>query len=246
VTLLNIERIKLFSTRSPWWCALVAFALPVSFAAMYAAESGDFLSLTVPATQDGYRFGMAVVMVLGVLAVTTEYRFGTIHAAFQAVPNRSTLLLAKTAVVAAVSGLVGEATAFGSWGIAWLIRPVADLTLNTPAEWRAVAGVGLVYLVASVIAVAVGLLVRQTAGAITILFVYTLLGESLIAAIPGVGLPVVHWLPFYASRVFLESGLGFEAAGSAPYGPWGGLLYFTGIALTLLGVALVVAERRDV
>jgi ABC-2 type transport system permease protein len=108
-----------------------------------------------------------------------------------------------------------------------------------------VAGVGLVYLIASLIAVAVGVLVRQTAGAITILLIYTLLAESLIALIPGVGRAVVHWLPFYASRVFLESGLGFDGAGSAPYGPWGGLLYFVGVALVLLGVALVVVERRD-
>ncbi|GDY30872.1 hypothetical protein [Gandjariella thermophila] len=245
VTLLNTERIKLFSTRSPWWCALLGFALPVCFAAMYATESGDFLSLTVPATQDGYRFGMAVLMVLGVVAVTGEYRFGTMRTAFQAVPRRWAVLVAKTAVVAAVSGAVGEATAFASWGVACLIRPDVDLTLNTPAEWRSVAGVGLVYLFASVIAVAVGVLVRQTAGAITILFIYTLLAESLIAAVPGAGPAIVHWMPFYASRVFLEAGLGFDAAGSAPYGPWGGLLYFGGVALALLGVALVVVERRD-
>jgi len=245
VTLLAVERIKLFSTRSPGWCALLAFLLPMSFSAMYAMESGDFLSLTVPATQDGYRFGMVMVMVMAALAVITEYRFGTIRTAFQAMPNRSAVLLAKTVVVAVLSALVGEVTAFGSWAVAHLLRPEVNLTLNTPAEWRSVAGVGAVYLIASVIAVAVGTLVRQTAGAITIMLIYTLLAESLIALVPVVGPAVVHWLPFYASRVFLESGLGFDSAGSAPYGPWGGLLYFTGIALALLGAAMVVVERRD-
>ena len=43
-------------------------------------------------------------MVMATLAVTTEYRFGTIRATFQAVPNRTRTLLAKTTVVALFAG----------------------------------------------------------------------------------------------------------------------------------------------
>ena len=63
-------------------------------------------------------------------------------------------------------------------GIAKLIKPSADLALDTPSEWRDVAGVGLVYAVAAVFAVAVGILIRHTAGAVSLLLIYALLVES--------------------------------------------------------------------
>ena len=57
-----------------------------------------------------------VMMVMAALAVTTEYRFGTIRTSFQAVPQRAALLLGKTVVVAFLAGVVGLIASFGAWG----------------------------------------------------------------------------------------------------------------------------------
>jgi ABC-2 type transport system permease protein len=119
MNLLAVERIKLFTTRSPWWCALITVALSVGFAAILAGATQPDDSLTVSATQfGGTQFGIAVIMVLAALAVTTEYRFNTIRTTFQAVPHRSPALVAKATVVALLSLVIGEISAFGAWGLA--------------------------------------------------------------------------------------------------------------------------------
>src|SRR3954462_9266710 len=123
MTLLAVERIKLFSTRSPWWCMALAIGLTVGMAALIAANTGDQLPMSVGLSQSFSNFGMIVIMVMAALAVPTEYRFGTIRATFLAVPGRTPALLAKTPVVALLAGVVGEVVAFGSWGISKLIKP---------------------------------------------------------------------------------------------------------------------------
>ncbi|GAB3703718.1 ABC transporter permease [Amycolatopsis oliviviridis] len=242
MTLLAVERIKLFTTRSPWWCALITLAVVIGFAAIFAgaAPAGEFTD--VSNSQFGYVFGMTVIMVLAALSVTTEYRFGTIRTTFQAVPNRKSALLAKTGVVALLSLVIGEIAAFAAWGLASVMRP-EDLMLNTTAEWISVAGVGVVFALASVIAVAVGILIRQSAGAISLLLIYTLAVENLIQLIPKIGKDIYDWMPFHVADRFLN-GSG-PAAADAPLSQGGSLAYFAGFALVMLVISLVVADKRD-
>lgn len=250
MTLLAVERIKLTSTRSPWWCAVVALLATTGFTALFVGFSEPD-AVTVASTQFSYNFGMIVLMVMGALAVTTEYRFGTIRTTFQAVPNRIAVLTAKAAVVALATGLIGEIAAFASYGLARVMEPAADLTIDSAAEWRQVAGIGLVYAVAGVLAVAVGIFVRHTAAAVTILLTYTLLVENLVALIPRAGPEIQQWLPFTAANQFATAGMPSPVDGQGPpvldlpYGPWQGLAYFIGIVLALLAVAIAVANRRD-
>ncbi|WP_236790411.1 ABC transporter permease [Amycolatopsis sp. GM8] len=254
MTLLAVERIKLFTTRSPWWCALVALVLTIGFSALIVGNtSGDEVA-TVSSTQFGYTFGMAVVMVLAALAVTTEYRFGTIRTTFQAVPHRTSALLAKTTVVALMALVIGEIGAFGSLAIGMLLKPNADLALNSGADWINVAGVGLVYALAAVIAVAIGILLRHSAGAIALLLIYMLAVENLIQLIPKIGDDIYKWMPFNVAQKFLTgdgaSNLGRNGQAGPPLSTatldqgWS-LAYFAGIAAVLLIVALWSANRRD-
>ena len=75
MTLLAVERIKLFTTRSPWWCAAIAIVLTAGFSALIAGASPAGETIDVATTQAGSQFGVAVIMVLAALSVTTEYRF---------------------------------------------------------------------------------------------------------------------------------------------------------------------------
>ncbi|WP_434452051.1 hypothetical protein [Lentzea sp. E54] len=248
MTLLAVERIKLFSTRSPYWCSALAMVLGVGLTAIIAGTTDGPVPLGV--TQIGSsQLAIAVVLVMAALAVTTEYRFNTIRSTFLAVPNRTSALVAKTAVVAFIAGLLGEIIAFGSWGVAKLLSPSSDLAINTAAEWRHVAGVGLIYAVGAVIAVAIGILVRQTAGAVAILLVWQMLAEGLIGIIPNVGVKIQAWLPFMNATHFVSMGEASPEQGGTgvdfKLSEWGSLGYFAGIAVALLVVALVVAKRRD-
>ncbi|MET0135089.1 MAG: ABC transporter permease [Kibdelosporangium sp.] len=253
MTLLAVERIKLFSTRSPWWCLALALAVTVGFAALTSATENDATWITVPSTQFGYQFGLAVILVLAALTVTTEYRFNTIKTTFQAVPNRTSALLAKTVLVALATGALGLIAAFGSLGVSKLIQPSADLALDSQADWRAVAGVGLVFAAAAIVAIAVGILLRHTAGAVSLLLVYALMVEQLVQLIPGVGDDIHKWLPFNVAYKFLsgDPDLGSRPVQAGPppsdasLDPWWAMAYFAGFAIVMLTIAIVTAKRRD-
>lgn len=252
MSLLAVERIKLFSTRSPWWCIGMAIVISVGIGALATAFSGsEEFPATVGTTQVGYNIALVVVMVLAVLAATTEYRFGTIRATFLAVPSRTKVVLAKTALVTFVCGLLGEFTAFTAWGVGNLIKPNADLAINTAGEWRYVAGVGVIYALSAVLSVAIGLLIRQTAGAITIVLVYSIVLESILSILPRIGDDIAPWLLFFNANHFLTAGAG-EAAGEGAgigldmhWGPWGALAYFAAISFAFLALAVVVVNKRD-
>ncbi|WP_020669165.1 ABC transporter permease [Amycolatopsis nigrescens] len=252
MTLLATERIKLFTTRSPWWCALIALAVMVGFGALIAGTSEGGGDLSVATSQFGYQFGLPVVMVLAALAVTTEYRFGTIRTTFQAVPARGRMLLAKTTVVAVLALVIGELSAFGSLGVAALIKPAGDFALNSSADWINVAGVGAVYALSAVVAVAVGILIRHSAGAIALLLIYSLVVESLVPMIPNVGDDIYKWMPFNVANKFLTgdgASRGIEMAGpplsTATLSQWGSLAFFAGFAALMLIIAISTAKKRD-
>jgi ABC-2 type transport system permease protein len=254
MTLLAVERIKLFTTRSPWWCALMTLAVTIGFTALITGLGDDTEAVTVSSAEFGYSFGLAVIMVLAALAVTTEYRFGTIRTTFQAVPHRGAALLAKTTVVALLAFVLGELAGFGSWGLANLIKPSANLALSSAADWINVAGVGVVYAFTAVIAVAVGILIRHSAGAISLLLIYNLAAESLITLIPTAGPKIHQWMPFNVAHKFLtgdgasNGGRGGNAGpplSDSPLSPGWALAYFAGFALVLLGFAIFAAKKRD-
>ncbi|MEU4764053.1 hypothetical protein AB0H12_12400 [Actinosynnema sp. NPDC023794] len=251
MTLLAVERIKLFSTRSPWWCMLLAVGLTVGLGAIFALNWGG--PMPVMGTVIVYNFGLYVVMVMAALAVTTEYRFGTIKATFQAVPDRISPMIAKAVVVMLLSGVVGLVAAFGSWGLS---RAIADdasgLALDSAADWRHLVGVGLVFAAGALLALGVGAMVRHTAGAVSIILVYALVVESLVGLIPNIGDDIQKWLPFLVAQKFI---LGDPDTGGIPAGegppvvgelsPWGSFAYFAGIALAIYIISLVVVKRRD-
>jgi len=248
MSVIAVERIKLFSTRSPWWCMVVAAVLTLGLAALAAGFSEG--PVTIGLTQGGAQLSQMVKMVMAALAVTTEYRFGTIRTSFQAVPQRAALLLGKTAVVAALSALVGLIASFGAWGIGNIFKDGADLSINTAGEWRLLAGQGLVFALSAVIAVAVGILIRQSAGAIAILILWPLLVENLFNLIPKVGDDMSRWSPFQNAGSFLNQGQDFGVNGppaDAQYamGPWWALLYFAAWAAALMAIALFSASKRD-
>ena len=244
------ERIKLLSSRSIWWCTALSVLLvagPVGLIAAFPADGWQ---------PDGTEFltlGELVVLVLAALAVTAEFRHGTIRVTFLAVPNRTTALLAKTLVVSLAGAVIGLVSGLAGRGTSWLMQPDAGLaelgrTWGQGAPWRAVVGSAAVFALAAVLAVAVAILVRSTAGSLSLLLGWVLVVEPVVASLPQIGDDIGRWLPFANADHFLyadlpEPGSIFDAG--MPFGPWGALAYVAGIAAALLVAALRVANRRD-
>ncbi|WP_158888802.1 hypothetical protein [Amycolatopsis anabasis] len=235
--LLVAERIKLFSIQSPWLCLVGTLGVLIGTGVLQAVMGKGQIS---PAdSQAGVQIGIAVVLVLATLAITTEYRCGTIRTTFQAVPDRPRALVAKVVVVAVTTGLAGLVGGFGAWAAAAVLDPDRTQGLHGFADWRTVLGASLLFAFAAVLAVAVGTLLRHTAGAVALLLIYSLQGERLIALIPNAGPEIYKWLPIHVGQNFIAPGP------EDPLGPWGSLAYFAACAVALFVLSAVVANKRD-
>ncbi|MYW91817.1 ABC transporter permease [Amycolatopsis rubida] len=246
MNLLRAERIKLFSTRAPWWCALIAVAAPIAFTALFLGLSGAEITADVSNTQLATSTGRTVALVLAVLAATADFSWGTLRLTFQAVPTRTPALLAKGTVVLAVCAVLGLLAGVGSWGLAHLVRPDADLGLHSGADWRIVFGQILTFALTGLLGVGVGLLLRSSALALAIVLVWTQLVEGLVLLIPKIGGDLYQWMPFYAASQF--AGGDFTRTTlklSPPFGPWGYLAYFAAISVVLFAAGVATANRRD-
>ena len=249
MTLLNVERIKLFSTRSPYWCLalIVVIGLVITLVSSLV-ENGQFASLS--SSQQWIGFGQSVVMVMAALAITTEYRFGTIRNTFLAAPRRISVLFAKTLLLALLGAVVGIVVALAAFYLAKALAsaPLVPLELSTADDWRQVLGYGPLFAIAGVIAVSVGAILRQSAGAVAILLLWPLLLENLFTLIPTVGENAGPWLPFAAAGKWVAptSSIGdlFASSGSGPT-PIQGLLVFAGTGLALWIIAAVLLQKRD-
>lgn len=249
MTLVNVERIKLFTTRSPYWCLAAIVVASLGFSLLFAlVENGE---AAIPyLIMRGVGLGMSVFMVLAALAITTEYRFGTIRNTFLAAPRRVAVLAAKTVLLAALGGIVGLVCSIAAFYLAAALAsdPPFPLELSAADEWRQVAGHAALYAIAAVIAVSIGTIVRQSAGAIAILLLWPLLVEQLFTLIPTIGPKVAPWLPFRAADAFVSPTSSvtnvFTTDSNAP-GPIEGLLVFSATAAVLWVIAALLLTKRD-
>jgi ABC-2 type transport system permease protein len=180
MTLLNVERIKLFSTRSPYWCLVAIVVAALGFATLFGLIDNGRAAISYLVMQ-GVGLGMSIFMVLAALSITTEYRFGTIRNTFLAAPRRPAVLAAKTLLIALLGAVVGVVVSIAAFFLAKALAtaPLVPLELSTGDDWRQVIGYGPLVAIAGVIAVSVGAIIRQSAGAVAILLLWPLLLESL-------------------------------------------------------------------
>lgn len=172
----QMEWRKLRSVRSTWWMMAVFAAGMIGLSilvmknqhwtSMSAADKASFDG--VGDSYAGLALGQLVAGILGVLVITTEFSSGLIRATFAAVPGRARVLFAKAGVLAAIALVAGEILAFGAFW-AWqavLKNPAPHATLGQPGVLRAVLMAGAYPALVALIGLALGAIIRHTAGAI--------------------------------------------------------------------------------
>ncbi|WP_062990158.1 ABC transporter permease [Nocardia anaemiae] len=248
---LAAERIKLTSTRSPWWCSAIVVVLALGLAALFAAvarsSSGkeNALDLTVSTAVGGISgFGVMVLMIMATLTVTSEYRFGIIRTTFQATPHRAKVIATKAGLVGVYGAVLTIVLAFAAYAIAKAIGGDAanNLTLSGGDAWREIYGIPIYTFLGVILAVGIGVLVRQSAAAISLIVLWPLLIEPLLGAFGSFGRNVQPFLPFANASHFYSAS---ESTANWHWGPWGGLLYFAVFVAIVFGAALVMVNQRD-
>jgi hypothetical protein len=243
---LTAERIKLTTTRSPWWCAGVAAVLSLGIAALTSGTVHG-ISLTPQEVAIGLAtFGVPVLMILSTLTITGEFRTGMIRTTFMATPNRTLVLAAKAVTAAMFAGVFAAVTGVASIALALALadrQDAAALSLLQAGSWRTVGAVALYAALAAVLAVSLGGLLRHAAGVITILLLWPFVVEPLLGAMPRVGQRAGPFLPFANAYEF--TGVPWYKAAPLLWGPVWALLYFIGFVAVFFVAAAFVINRRD-
>jgi ABC-2 type transport system permease protein len=134
----------------------------------------------------GNIFTLIIFAVFGVLATSREYSSGMIRLTLTATPRRGHVFVAKLVLTALVTLVAGSITIIGMFAIAQLVNGAygrAVVGIGDPGVARLILGMSLTTPFFPVIGLALGVLMRSTAGAITavlgLIWLPTIFGEAL-------------------------------------------------------------------
>lgn len=251
---LHAEWTKLRTLPGTGWLLAGTAVLTVAVSAAVAAgthvSSGGGQDPTRLALT-GIVLGQAVAAVLGVLAVADEYGTGMIRLTLTAVPRRTAVLTAKSAVVAGMMLPAGLLAAAGCLLVGRLMLPAAGLdpahgyplvSFGHGPTLRAALCGGLYLVLVALLALGVAAAVRDTAVSIGAVLALLYLPPILARA---VGDPLRRHLEQLAPMTAGTAGLSTTGLGSLPVAPWTGLGVLAGWAAAALAVARVLLGRRD-
>jgi len=242
--LVRAELFKLRTTRTFYGVTGGAIALVVVITVL-AAALGDFKHEEHALRGAANIAGLAQVfaLVLGILAVTTEFRHGTITPTLLAVPGRVRLIMAKlgASLLAGLAlGLVSIGLCFALAAAIFSIRGIHTGATGNDVV-RFVVGAGLATALNGALGVGIGALVRNQVGAVVGVLVWGFVLEPLIGLIPGL------------KDVVPKYGLGGVSNGVASTGDSGNSLHqlpatlvLTAYCAIFLAVGIALMRRRDV
>jgi ABC-2 type transport system permease protein len=249
------EWIKLRSLRSTWFSLLAAVVIIVGLGTLFSGlhahrveqGNGPGARIGLDATQVSLRgvfLAQLAIGVLGVLVITGEYSTGMIRSSLAAVPHRQPVLVAKALVFGVIVFVVSLASTLTGFLLGQQAQASthAQASLSTPGALRAIVG-GAIYLtLIGLLAVGLGFLIRNTAGAIATLFGIVLVAPLLASALPTpYSTDVSKYLPLNAGSQILVT-MNFD---STQLTPWVGIGVTALYAVVALIAGAVMLKRRD-
>jgi ABC-2 type transport system permease protein len=231
--LLTAEWTKIRSVRSTIWSLLAFVVVAIGFSALIATVISNTWNhpgnhpnhvtlLTDPTAVlfgAGFGLGQLAICVLGVIVMSSEYSTGAIRASLLAVPKRIPMLITTA-----------------------ILRSHVSITLSQPGITRACIG-GVLYLtMLGLFALAIGGLIRHTAGAIATVIALVLVVPPLISLIPGTIANHIHgYLPTVAGQLVAQS----SQQPADVLSPWQGFGVFALWTVVLLGACGWLLTHRD-
>jgi ABC-2 type transport system permease protein len=256
VTQFNVIRsewTKLWSLRSTRWSLLVAVIAMAGLGIVVAAVQMAHWSSMSPVDRrtfnpidvsvGGFHFAQLAIGVLGVLVMSGEYSTGMIRSSFAAVPKRLPVLWAKVLDFGFVTlALMLPAALFSFFVCQVILRQHhVQTTFGAPHVARAVIGSALFLTMVGLLGVALGALVRNTAGGIATLAGVLFVLPGIAAILPNSwGDSINPYLPSSAGEAII-------AIHSDPHtlSAWSGFGLFTLYTVVAMVAAAVLLVRRD-
>jgi ABC-2 type transport system permease protein len=243
--LIGAEMFKLRTTRTFYGLVGGAVGLVLLIVILATATSGKG-DVTLRDAIGISGFAQVFALLLGIIAVTSEFRHGTITPSLLIVPNRVKLMLAKLGASLSIGLVLGLAAT----GLAALIgslildaRGVASVLAGSEVTKMIVGGTVAAALYAA-LGVGVGALVRNQVGAIVGSLVYLFVLENLLTIAKPLRDPVAKY-----GFAGLGNGLTGTADPTADHPPLDQLpagLLLAGYCAVILIAGIVLLKRRDV
>ena len=254
---LHAEWTKLRTVPGPAWLLLGAVALTVaaSAAAVGATHCPAHLTCPVDTTKlslAGVQFGQAVVAILAVLTISSEYSSGMIRTTLAAMPNRAAVLAAKAILLAALVLAAGAVAVSGSVLAGHLILPGHGFSvargfdpvwLNHGPTLRAACGSVLYLGLIALLSLGVAAGVRDAAVSIGAVLALLYLFPIVLAFVGN-----THWQHRLERWTPTIAGLAIQATTSLrsqPISPWGGLGVLGLWAAAALALGALALRLRD-
>ncbi|AYG80398.1 hypothetical protein DWB77_02529 [Streptomyces hundungensis] len=244
------EWTKIRSVRSTMWTlgVLIVLLLGLGLLAGFLVRASDPDMGTTSVLVLGFYgvlLGQICVITLGVLTIASEYGTGMIRTTLTACPSRSRILAAKSVVFFLLAFVIVTAMT----AVVAVVQTALVSNAPTPSagEWlRATVGVGLYVAMIGLLSLAVGALIRHSAGSITIMIGVVLLPLVLALFMFTESLSGVRdFLMEYSIPSQLAAFYGATVSDSGPSG-WEPLWIITGITAVALGGAFLSLNSRDV
>jgi len=248
---LRSEFTKIRSVRSTWLTLAAFFAVTPAAAILLSAGSSSSAGQasfdpTATSLQAVLYTATLIIVVIGVLVITSEYGTRMMGTSLAAMPRRGVLYAAKAIMLTSVTLVVGLITSFSAFfaGQAVLASTHGAATITSQGALRAVLLTGVFVPCCALLAFGLGAIIRHTAGAITALFGMVWVIPLLASALPrGWQHSVLRWLPGDSALYPITA---TKPAGT-PYffGPYSEVAVFAGYALIAVVAGALLFLRRD-
>jgi len=201
--------------------------------------------------------GLIVLIVLGTVFITTEYRRGLLRTTLAASPRRGRVPAAKAVVLGTLAfavGLTAAAVAIPLGERSARAKGFYVVPVTSSTEVRVVVGTALLLAVVSLLALAVGTVLRRSAPAVALVIAVVVLpyilavsgilptgpAQWLLRITPAAGFAIQQSLPHYAQVATTYT----PSSGYYPLSPWAGFAVLCGYTAVAFGVAVILLRRR--
>jgi ABC-type transport system involved in multi-copper enzyme maturation permease subunit len=205
----------------------------------------------------GVFFGLLILVVIGAMFMTVEYRRGLIRTTMAASPRRGRLLAAKAVVIGLVTFVLGSAAVAVAVTAGSLIAHSSGiyvLPVSLLTRVQVILGTGAMLAVASVLALSIGTILRRSVMTVAAVVVAVILpyvlgvsgalpagpAEWLLRVTPAAAFAIEQSVPQYPQV------LGhYGPPDYFPLAPWTGFAVLCAYALAGLVLATYLLRRRD-
>ncbi|MFI6964788.1 ABC transporter permease [Streptomyces sp. NPDC050255] len=246
------EWTKIRSVRSTMWTLgvmiVLVFGIGVLSAIAVSFSDSDSDMGATPVLSLGFfgvLLGSICVITLGVMTIASEYGTGMIRTTLTACPSRARVLSAKAIVFFLLTFVL---TTVMTTIVALIQTAMLDAPAPSGKEWlSATVGVGLYMATLGLLSLAVGALIRHSAGAITLMIGLVLLPLVLAIFMFASSLASLQeWLLTYSIPNQLSVFYDTSVSSSAELSGWEPLWLMLIVTAMALGGAYLSMNKRDV